>query len=223
MSREIWTAVDDYFDGALLPSDPALDAALTAAEDAGLPPIGVTPNLGRTLQFLARLQGARRILEVGTLGGYSTIWLARALPEDGRLITLEVDPEHAAVARGSIENAGLAKVVDVRLGPALETLPEIAAEGLGPFDMVFIDADKSANADYFAWAVELSRPGTLIVVDNVVRQGRVVASGDDDPNVMGVRRLVDAVEAEPRVTAVALQTVGRKGYDGFLMALVEDV
>ena len=222
MSREIWTAVDDYFDGALMPSDTALDAALTAAEQAGLPRIGVTPNLGRTLQFLARLQGARRILEVGTLGGYSTIWLARALPEDGRLITLEVDPEHAAVARGNIENAGLAKVVDVRLGPALETLPEIAAEGLGPFDMVFIDADKSANADYFAWAIELSRPGTLIVVDNVVRQGKVVASGDDDPNVMGVRRLVDAVEAESRVTAVALQTVGRKGYDGFLMALVED-
>lgn len=222
MSREIWTAVDDYFDGALVPSDTALDAALTAAEQAGLPRIGVPPNLGRTLQFLARLQGARRILEVGTLGGYSTTWLARALPEDGRLITLEVDPEHAAVARGNIENAGLAKVVDVRLGPALETLPEIAAEGLGPFDMVFIDADKSANADYFAWAVELSRPGTLIVVDNVVREGKVVASGDDDPNVMGVRRLVDAVEAEPRVTAVALQTVGRKGYDGFLMALVED-
>ncbi|GLY73191.1 O-methyltransferase [Actinoallomurus iriomotensis] len=222
MNREIWTAVDDYFDGALVPPDAALDAALAASEEAGLPRIAVPPNQGKVLWFLARLQGARRILEVGTLGGYSTIWLARALPEDGRLITLEADPGHAAVARGNIEHAGLAKVVEVRLGPALETLPEIAAEGLGPFDMVFVDADKSAGADYFAWAVELSRPGTLIVVDNVVRRGEVVAPGNDDPDVLGVRRLADAVAADPRVTGVALQTVGRKGHDGFLMALVED-
>jgi predicted O-methyltransferase YrrM len=220
MSGELWTAVDDFFDSALVPSDPALDAALEAGEAAGLPRIGVPPNQGKMLQFLARMQGARRILEVGTLGGYSTIWLARALPADGRLITLEVDPKHAEVARRNIEGAGLGGVVDVRLGPALETLPRLAAEGVEPFDLVFIDADKLHNADYFTWAVELSRPGTLIIVDNVVRGGKVVDPEYDDPGVAGVHRLNDAIRAEPRVSAVALQTVGRKGHDGFLMALV---
>lgn len=220
MSQELWTAVDDYFDRALVPPDPALDAALEAGEAAGLPRIGVAPNQGKMLQFLARMQGARRILEVGTLGGYSTIWLARALPADGRLITLEVDPKHAEVARRNIERAGLGDVVDVRLGPGLETLPKLAAEGLGPFDMVFIDADKPHNADYFTWAVELSRPGTLIVVDNVVRGGEVVDPECDDPGTLGVHRLNDVIKAEPRVSAMALQTVGRKGYDGLLMALV---
>ena len=220
MSRELWTAVDDYFDRALVPSDPALDAALEDSEAAGLPVIGVAPNQGKMLQILARLQGARRILEIGTLGGYSTIWLARALPADGRLITLEVEPKHAAVARRNIERADLGDVVDLRLGPALETLPKLAAEGLGPFDLIFIDADKPNNADYFTWAVELSRPGTLIVVDNVVRRGEVVDPDNDDPSTLGVHRLNDVIHADPRVSATALQTVGRKGHDGLVMALV---
>ena len=222
MSQELWTAVDDHFDRALVPSDPALDAALEATDEAGLPPIGVAPNQGKLLGFLARMQGARRILEVGTLGGYSTIWLARALPADGRLISLEVDPKHAEVARGNIERAGLGDVADVIVGPAVETLPKLATEGHGPFDLVFIDADKQNNAEYFGWAVELSRPGTLIVVDNVVRGGSVADPGDDDPRTRGVHRLVEAIEAEPRVSALALQTVGRKGYDGFVMALVTE-
>ena len=222
MSQDLWTAVDDHFDRALVPSDPVLDAALEATDEAGLPAIGVAPNQGKLLGFLARMQGARRILEVGTLGGYSTIWLARALPADGRLTTLEVDPTHADVARGNIERAGLGDVVDVILGPAVETLPKLAAEGHGPFDLVFIDADKANNAEYFAWAVRLSRPGTLIIVDNVVRGGAVVDAGNDDPGTLGVHRLVEAVQAEPRVTALALQTVGRKGYDGFVMARVNE-
>lgn len=221
MSEELWTAVDDYFDRALVPSDPALDAALAASEAAGLPRIGVAPNQGKLLQLLARVRGARRILEIGTLGGYSTIWLARALPSDGRLITLEAEPKHAEVARRTIAEAGLADLVEVRLGPALETLPKLAAEGAGPFDLVFIDADKPANADYFAWAIEFSRPGSLIIVDNVVRGGRVVDAGDDDdPSVLGVRRLNDLIASEPRVSATALQTVGRKGHDGLVLALV---
>ncbi len=221
MDAELWTAVDDHFDRALVPSDPVLDAALAAGEEAGLPRIDVAPNQGKLLQLLARVRGARRILEVGTLAGYSTIWLARALPDDGSLITLEIDPRHAAVARANIERAGLDDRVEVRLGPALETLPRLAAEGRGPFDLVFIDADKPANADYFAWAVTLSRPGTLIVVDNVVRRGEVIDPGDDGPDAVGVRRLTDAIAADPRVTALAMQTVGRKGHDGFVLALVE--
>ena len=220
MSQELWTAVDDYFDEALVSSDLALDTALEAAAAAGLPAISVTPAQGKLLGFLARMKGARRILEVGTLGGYSTIWLARALPAGGRLVTLEVDPRHAGVARRSIDGAGLGDVVDVILGPALETLPKLAAERTEPFDMIFIDADKPSNADYFAWAVELSRPGALIVVDNVVRGGAVADPGDDDPRTLGVRRLNEAIRAEPRVSALALQTVGRKGHDGFVMALV---
>jgi len=221
MGGDLWTAVDDYFDDALVPSDPVLDAALAAGEEAGLPRIGVAPNQGKMLQLLARTQGARRILEVGTLAGYSTIWLARALPADGILITLEIDPKHAEVARANIERAGFGDRVALRLGPALATLPKIAAEGR-TFDMVFIDADKPANADYFTWAVELSRPGTLIVVDNVVRRGEVIDPGRDDPDVVGVRRLNDVIRADPRVTALAIQTVGRKGHDGFVLARVED-
>jgi predicted O-methyltransferase YrrM len=220
MSAELWTAVDDYFDRALVPSDPALDAALAASAAAGLPRIGVAPNQGKMLQLLARLQGARRILEVGTLGGYSTIWLARALPPEGRLITLEVDPKHAEVARDNIAGAGLAAMVDLRLGPALETLPKLAAEGDGPFDLVFIDADKVNNPEYFAWAIELARPGTLIIVDNVVRRGEVVDPDSTDPDNLGVHRLNDLIASEPRVSAMAMQTVGRKGHDGFVMALV---
>lgn len=222
MGQRLWTAVDDYFDQALLPSDATLDAALEAATEAGLPPINVAPNQGRLLAFLARMQRARRILEIGTLGGFSTIWMARALPGDGRLISLEVDPKHAEVARANIENAGVGDVVDVIVGPALETLPKLAADGAGPFDMIFIDADKPNNAGYFTWAVELSRPGTLIIVDNVVRGGAVVDPDEDDPRTLGVHRLNERIEAEPRVSALALQTVGRKGYDGFVMAMVDE-
>ena len=222
ISESLWGAVDGYFSAGLDLSDPVLEAALEACAAAGLPDIGVTPSMGRLLQFQARLAGARTILEVGTLGGYSTIWLARALPAGGRLITLEVDPEHARVARDNIANAGLGDVVDVRLGPALETLPKLAAEGAGPFDLTFIDADKSNNPEYFRHALEMTRPGGVIIVDNVVREGAVVDDKDDDPSVAGVRRLVDLVAAEPRVTATAVQTVGHKGYDGFLVALVND-
>lgn len=219
MTQERWTAVDAYFNGQLVEPDAALDAALQASAAAQLPAISVAPNQGKLLQLLARSCGARRILEVGTLGGYSTIWLARALPDDGRLITLEADPHHAEVARANIARAGLAGIVELRLGRAAETLPELAAEGAEPFDFVFLDADKASNADYFAWALKLSRPGSLIVVDNVVRDGAVADAENHDPSVEGVRRLVDLIAAEPRVSATVLQTVGSKGYDGLLVAL----
>ena len=220
MTQEQWTAVDRYVADLLVPPDPALDEALRASEAAGLPAINVTPGLGKLLHLLARLQGARSILEIGTLGGYSTIWLARALPADGRLITLEAEPRHAEVARANVDRAGLAGVVEVRLGPALETLPRLAEEGRGPFDLIFIDADKPSNPDYFAWALALSRRGSLIVVDNVVRGGAVVDAASDDPGVRGVRRLMEMMAAEPRVSATAIQTVGGKGYDGVALALV---
>ncbi len=220
MSREQWASVDHYIADHLVPPDPALDAALRGSEAAGLPPINVTPNQGKLLQILARMQGARTILEIGTLGGYSTIWLARALPDDGRLVTLESDPKHAEVARGNLARAGLSEVVDLRLGRALETLPRIAAEGIGPFDFVFIDADKPSNPDYFEWALKLSRIGSVIVIDNVVRNGAVVDPDNPDPSVQGVRRLYDRLAAEPGVSATAIQTVGGKGYDGFAIALV---
>jgi predicted O-methyltransferase YrrM len=220
MTPERWTAVDQYITDLLVHSDPALDAALADSAAAGLPAINVTPNLGKLLHILARVQGARTILEVGTLGGYSTIWLARALPPGGRLVTLEVDPKHAAVARGNIARAGLSDVVELRLGRALDTLPELAAAGYGPFDLTFIDADKPSNPDYFAWALKLSRRGSVIVVDNVVRSGAVADAASTDPTVLGVRRLNELLAAEPRVTATAIQTVGSKGYDGFAVALV---
>ena len=220
MTDEQWLAVDRYLTDLLAPSDPALDAALAASDAAGLPPINVSPNLGKLLHLLARVQGARAILEIGTLGGYSTIWLARALPAGGRLITLEADPRHADVARANIAPAGLADVVEVRLGPALETLPRLAAEGHSPFELIFIDADKPSIPDYFAWALKLSRPGSLIVVDNVVRRGAVADATSDDPSVQGVRRFLDMLASEPRVSATAIQTVGSKGYDGFAIALV---
>jgi predicted O-methyltransferase YrrM len=220
MSQELWTAVDRYISDLLVTADAGLDAAQRASDAAGLPPISVTPNLGKLLQILARLQGARSILELGTLGGYSTIWLARALPEDGRLITLEVDPRHAEAARANIARAGLTDKVELRLGPALETLPQLEVEGRGPFDLIFIDADKPAIADYFQWALRLARPGSLIVVDNVVRKGAVADAASEDPNVQGVRRFFEVLAAEPRVSATAIQTVGRKGYDGIAIALV---
>jgi predicted O-methyltransferase YrrM len=220
MSQERWTEVDRYITEKLLPSDPALDAALRSTAEAGLPPINVSPPQGMLLMLLARAQGARRILEIGTLGGYSTIWLARALPIGGVLTTLELDPKHAKVAAANIRRAGLSHVVEIRQGPALETLPKLEAERKGPFDLFFIDADKTSNADYFAWALKLSRPGSLIIVDNVIRDGAVVDGRSRDPDVIGVRRLNDMIAAEPRVMATEIQTVGSKGYDGFAMALV---
>jgi predicted O-methyltransferase YrrM len=220
MTQEQWTAVDQYISGLLVPSDPALDAALESSAAAGLPAINVAPNQGKLLHLLVRIHGARSILEIGTLGGYSTIWLARALPPGGKLVTLEADLKHAAVARANLARADLAGVVDVRLGRALDTLPLIAREGLGPFDFFFIDADKANIPHYFQWALDLSRPGSVIVVDNVVRKGAVLDASSDDPNVQGVRRFNELVAAERRVSATAIQTVGSKGYDGFAIAVV---
>jgi len=219
-SSDLWNAVDDYFGQTVAPSDPALDAALAASDAAGLPQIAVSAPLGKLLQLLARIRGAANILEIGTLGGYSTICLARALPEGGRLISLEYDPRHAEVARGNIAAAGLADRVEVRVGAALDSLPQLQADGLGPFDLVFIDADKVNNAHYVRWAVDLSRPGTLIIVDNVVRGGRVLDESGEDPAVTGTRSALEVVAAEPRLTATAVQTVGSKGYDGFVLARV---
>ena len=221
MNQDQWKAVDNYLAGLLVPPDAALDAALEASTAAGLPPINVSPTHGKLLHLLAKMQGARRILEIGTLGGYSTIWLARALPADGRLITLEADSKHADVARTNIARAGLEGIVELRLGKALDTLPQIAAGKHGPFDLIFIDADKQNIPRYFDWALRLSRPGTLIVVDNVVRSGAVVDAATEDTNVQGVRQFLDIVAREPRVSATAIQTVGLKGYDGFALALVK--
>ena len=220
MNQELWTAVDRYVTEMLVPPDAALEAALEASDAAGLPRIAVAPNQGKLLQLLARARGARRILEIGTLGGYSTIWLARALPPGGRLITLEVEPKHAEVARANIARAGLASVIDVRLGAALETLPRLAAERAGPFDLTFIDADKSNIPSYFEWALKLAAPGGLIVVDNVIRDGAVVDDASTDPSVKGVRRLNELLRAEPRVSATTIQTVGARGYDGFTLAML---
>jgi predicted O-methyltransferase YrrM len=220
MSQERWTEVDRYITGKFLRSDPGLDGALRASAEAGLPPINVSPPQGMLLMLLARAMGAQRILEIGTLGGYSTIWLARALPAGGLLTTLELDPKHAKVAAANIRRAGLSRVVEIRQGPALETLPKLQVERKDPFDLFFIDADKPSNADYFAWAVKLSRPGSLIIVDNVIRDGAVVDARSRDPDVGGVQRLNDMIAAEPRVIATEIQTVGSKGYDGFAMALV---
>jgi predicted O-methyltransferase YrrM len=222
MNQEQWTAVDRYFTDLLIPADAALDAALRASDAAGLPAIHVSAAQGKLLHLLARAQGARRVLEIGTLGGYSTIWLARALPPapDGRLVTLEADPRRAEIARGNLAGAGLAGVVDLRVGRAIETLPALAAERAGPFDLVFIDADKPSTADYFAWALRLTRRGSLIVVDNVVRKGKVIDAASEDADVRGIRRFNDALAREPRVSATAIQTVGSKGYDGFAIALV---
>jgi predicted O-methyltransferase YrrM len=220
MTQELWTAVDQYISGLLVRSDPALDGALESSAAAGLPAINVAPNQGKLLHLLVRIHGARSILEIGTLGGYSTIWLARALPPGGKVVTLEADLKHAAVARANLARAHLAAVVDVRLGRALDTLPLIAQEGLGPFDFFFIDADKANIPHYFQWALDLSRPGSVIVVDNVVRKGAVLDASSDDPNVQGVRRFNELVAAERRVSATAIQTVGSKGYDGFAIAVV---
>ncbi len=218
-SRALWDAVDGYFNTALIPRDPALQGALERSREAGLPSIAVAENQGRLLNLLASLMGARRILEVGTLGGYSAIWLARALPADGRLVSLEIDPRHAEVARANLAAAGLADRAEVRLGRGIDLLP--ALEGGEPFDLAFIDADKPSNPDYFAWAMRLVRPGGLIIVDNVVRKGMVADASSQDANVIGVRRLVDRVAAEPRAEALVLQTVGDKGHDGLMFIRVK--
>jgi len=220
VSRERWTEVDDYIVEHLIADDPDLAAAGSASADAGLPPIAVSPAQGKLLHLLARIHGARRILEVGTLGGYSTIWLARALPDNGRLVTLELDPRYAQVAAANVERAGLAGLIDIRVGPAIDTLRELVAGGGDPFDLVFIDADKARTPDYFALALELTRPGAVIVVDNVVRDGALVDADSQDPIVLGGRRFHEMLAAEPRVTATTIQTVGSKGYDGFTLALV---
>lgn len=219
-SERRWSAVDSYFAKTLIGSDAALEAALAANSAAGLPSIDVSAPQGKLIHLLARMGGARTALEIGALGGYSTIWLARALPDDGRLITLEVNAKHAEVARLNVARAGLASKVEIRTGAALETLPKIEAEGLGPFDFVFIDADKPRIPDYYDRALQLTHSGSVIVVDNVVRDGKLADASSDDPNVQGVRKLHELLAHDPRVSATTLQTVGSKGYDGFTLALV---
>lgn len=221
MSQDQWTAVDEYINELFVPADDALDHALQASTAAGLPQIAVAPNQGKLLHILALTCGARSILEIGTLGGYSTIWMARALPTGGKLITLEYSPQHAEVARANIERAGLSQVVQVRVGAALDTLPQLAAEGHGPFDMVFIDADKVNTPAYFNYALKLTRPGSLIITDNVVREGSVVEADSTDASVQGVRHFNAILAANPNVTATILQTVGIKGYDGLAIAIVK--
>ncbi|QES41383.1 methyltransferase [Streptomyces venezuelae] len=223
MTQEQWDSVDDYFTDLLAPADDALTAALRDSDAAGLPRIAVAPNQGKLLHLLAQIQGARRILEIGTLGGYSTIWLARALPADGRLVTLEYNPAHADVARGNLARAGLDKIVDVRVGAALDSLTVLGAEHAAhpePFDLVFIDADKANNAHYLRWAVELTRPGSLIILDNVVRGGAVADADGTDPAILGTRSALELIAEHPKLTGTAVQTVGSKGYDGFALARV---
>jgi predicted O-methyltransferase YrrM len=220
MEKETWTQVDRYMEGQLLGPDPVLEAALRDSDAAGLPSIHVSPSQGKLLQLLAQGMNARRILEIGTLAGYSTICLARALPPEGRLISLEYEQRHAAVARANIARAGLARIAEVRVGPALEQLPRLRAEGQDPFDLIFIDADKQGYPDYFAWALRLARRGTLIIADNVVRNGEVINANSSNAGVPGVRRFIELVASEPRVSATVVQTVGSKGYDGFLIARV---
>lgn len=215
-----WTAVDDYITDLLIPSDSALDATIQSTIDANLPKINVAPNQGKLLHILAQIQGARRILELGTLAGYSTIWLARALPADGKLITLEANPKHAEVARENIDRAGLSEIVEIRVGAALDTLPQLANEGQAPFDLVFIDADKANIPDYFQWALKLTRRGSVIIVDNVIRKGAVIEVDSTDENVQGVRKFNTLLATESRVKATTIQTVGSKGYDGLAIALV---
>jgi predicted O-methyltransferase YrrM len=215
-----WKRVDRYFGDLLAPSDAALDAALSANAAAGLPAIYVTRLQGTFLALLVRISGARKVLEIGTLGGYSTIWLARALPEDGRIVSLEIDPRHAEVAQANLRRAGVLDRVDLRVGRAMDSLEAMAASGAAPMDLIFIDADKSGYPEYLKWALRLSRPGTVIVADNVVRDGKVADARCRDENVRGVRRFAELVAAEPRLSATVLQTVGSKGYDGFALAVV---
>jgi len=215
-----WTAVDDYLSERLAPNDAALEAALADSAAAGLPAISVTPTQGKLLQLLVQIRNARRILEIGTLGAYSTIWMARALPKDGTVVTLEIDDKHAAVAHKNIERAGLRGSIEIRVAPAADSLAQMKRERVDPFDLIFIDADKASTADYYEAAVELSRPGSLIIIDNVVRHGEVIDADTDDVSVQGVRRAVDRIARDRRVSATAVQTVGSKGYDGFILAVV---
>ena len=219
MDEQRWTAVDEWLTSVVKPGA-SLQAALQASEDAGLPPIQVSAPQGKLLHLLARMVGARTILEVGTLGGYSTMWLALALPEGGCLVTLDVDARHAAVASRNFQQAGLQAVVEVLVGPAADTMPDLLRRGAGPFDLVFIDADKPGTADYFDWAVQLARPGSVIVVDNVVRNGALIDVEPDDANAAGMRRFVERMAGDGRVSATVIQTVGAKGYDGFALAIV---
>ncbi|HEB3529835.1 O-methyltransferase [Burkholderia cenocepacia] len=220
MNQDRWNQVDAYFSATLVPSDAVLDAALAASDAAGLPAINVAPNQGKLLQLLATIRGARRILEVGTLGGYSTIWLARALPPGGSLVTLELNPAHAKVATENIARAGFAQVVSVVVGSAKDSLARLIDAGEAPFDFVFIDADKDNNAVYLDVALKLSRPGTVIVVDNVVRNGRVADPDNREPDVVGVREGFARLAAEPALMTTAVQTVGQKGWDGFSISIV---
>ncbi|CAN5364721.1 O-methyltransferase [soil metagenome] len=217
MAEETWSAVDDYLTDRLLTLDPTLEAALRANREGGLPQIDVSATQGKLLHLLAKLHGAKTILEVGTLGGYSTIWLARALPEDGHLTTLELESKHAEVARKNLDNAGIGTKVEIKVGPAAKTLPALQ----GPFDMIFVDADKPSNPIYWREALRLSRPGTLIIVDNVIRNGGVADETSEDPGILGTREMMALIHEEPRVEATAIQTVGSKGYDGFLLARVK--
>jgi predicted O-methyltransferase YrrM len=221
MDNELWTNVDNYLVSILAPSDPSLDAALADSTAGGLPQINVAPNQGKLLELLATIQGARRILEIGTLGGYSTIWLARALGDDGRLVTLELEPHHADVARINIDRAGLGPLVEIRTGPATASLHSMIDERVEPFDFVFIDADKEGYAEYFSLTLKLSRPGTVIVADNVVREGAVIDPHNADERVIGIRKFLDTVKGDQRVSGTAVQTVGCKGYDGFALFVVE--
>ena len=220
MNPDQWTAVDNYLNELHVGSDEALEQALARSADAGLPAIAVSPTQGKFMMMLARIQGASRILEIGTLGAYSTIWLAKALPADGRIITIESEPKHAEVARENVEAAGFGDMVDVRLGKALDVLPDISGENVGPFDFTFIDADKPNIPEYFDWALRLSHSGSIIIVDNVIREGAVIDANSEDASVQGVRRLNDRLALESSVTVTTLQTVGGKGYDGFTIALV---
>jgi predicted O-methyltransferase YrrM len=221
MTEQDWSAVDAYLADRTHATDATLDAVLAANDEAGLPAIDVSPLQGKFLQLIARMCGARKVLEIGTLGGYSTLCMARGLPDDGHVTTLEFEPKHAEVARANLQRAGLAELVDVRVGAALDTLLALESEGAGPFDLVFIDADKTHNPDYLQWALRLSRPGTVIILDNVVRQGHVLDADSDSPAVRGTRRALDLIADEPRLTATVLQTVGNKGWDGFAMAIVD--
>jgi len=222
MTQDVWTAVDEYITGLFHPPDPTLEAALRAAATAGLPSIQVSPVQGMLLHLLARACSARQILEIGTLGGYSTIWLARALPTGGRVVTLEANPKHAEISRSNFARAGLTDTIELRLGPALETLPKLAAEGRGPFDLIFIDADKSSMSEYFDWSLKLARSGSVIISDNVIRKGGVLDANSTDEDIQGVRRFNERLSAEKRVSATEIQTVGSKGYDGFALVVVKE-
>ncbi len=220
MTKDVWEAVDKYFDEMLIPHDSALDDALAAASAENLPAIQVSSVQGKLLHLLARIMGARNILEIGTLGGYSTIWMARALPEGGRIITLEADPKHAEVAQKNFARAGVENKIELRLGKALDTLPKVAADGRGPFDMFFIDANKSNMPEYFEWSLKLARKGSVIIADNVVREGAVLDARSKDADIQGIRRFLEMVGKEKRVSGTALQTVSTKNYDGFALVLV---